>query len=228
MPSAETPPADLPHAEMTLDELTPVLTREMLPDIAFDGWTIAAAETAAERLGVPAERARLCFPRGERDMIEAWVTLSDADMVAAMAAAGIREMKIRERIRRGVLIRLEQAAPYREAVRQALQILARPQNAAYAARSLWGTTDAMWRAAGDTATDLNHYTKRATLSGVYSSTLLYWLQDDSEDFADTRAFLDRRIDNVMQFEKTKAELKKARANLPNPIRFLGRLRYPGV
>lgn len=228
MPSADPQSTALPPAELTLDELRPVLTREMLPDIAFDGWTMAAAETAATRLGVPAKRAHLCFPRGERDMIEAWVDLSDADMVSAMEAEGVREMKIRDRIRRGVIIRLTQAAPHREAVRQALQILARPQNASYAARSLWRTADAMWRAAGDTATDLNHYTKRTTLSAVYSSTLLYWLQDDSEDFAETRAFLDRRIDNVMQFEKAKADLKKVRGNLPNPIRFLGRLRYPGA
>ncbi|MBZ6379264.1 hypothetical protein B5C34_08670 [Pacificimonas flava] len=215
-------------SEMTLDELRPVLVREMLPDIAFDGWTIRAAEAAAERLGVPAERARLCFPRRERDMIEGWVELSDADMVEAMAREGVADMKIRDRIRRGVEIRLEQAAPYREAVREALKILGRPQNAAYAARSLWRTADRMWRAAGDTATDLNHYTKRATLSGVYSSTLIYWLQDDSEEFAETRAFLDRRIDDVMKIEKAKAEIRKARGNLPNPIRFLGRLRYPGV
>ena len=215
-------------SEMTLDELRPQLVREMLPDIIFDGWGWTAAETAAQRLGVPAERARLVFPRGTRDMVAAWVRMADADTVAALEAEGVGSMKIRERIRRAVEIRIEQAAPYREAVREALQILAQPQNAALAARSLWNTCDAIWRAAGDTATDYNYYTKRATLGGVYSSTLLYWLQDDSEDFSETRAFLERRIDNVMQFEKAKAEMAKARRNLPSPMRFLGRLRYPGA
>jgi ubiquinone biosynthesis protein COQ9 len=161
-------------------------------------------------------------------MVAAWIDVSDEDMVAAMALEGVADMKIRERIRRGVEIRLEQAAPYKEAVREALQILARPQNAPHAARSLWTTADRLWRAAGDTATDFNHYSKRAILSGVYSSTLLYWLQDDSEDFSATRTFLERRIDDVMKIEKVKAEARRARARLPSPIRFFGRLRYPGA
>ncbi|MGB3722822.1 MAG: COQ9 family protein [Pacificimonas sp.] len=218
----------LKPADMTLDELRPVLVRDMLPDVAFDGWGWTAAETAADRLDVPRERVRLVFPAGEIDMVTAWLALADADMVAALEAEGVADMKIRDRIRRAVEVRLEQADPDKEAVRAASKVLARPQHALTSVRTLWATVDAMWRAAGDTATDYNHYTKRAILSGVYSATLLYWLQDESENFADTRSFLSRRIDNVMQFEKTKARFSKARQNRPSLTRFLGRLRYPGV
>ncbi len=222
-----TDPAIKP-ADMTLDELRPVLVRDMLQDVAFDGWGWTAAETAAERLEVPKDRTRLVFPGGDIDMVKAWLEVADADMLAALDAEGVADMKIRDRIRRAVEVRLEHADPDKEAVRAASKVLAKPQHALTSVRTLWATVDAMWRAAGDTATDYNHYTKRAILSGVYSSTLLYWLQDESEDFADTRAFLSRRIDNVMQFEKTKARLSKATRHKPSLTRFLGRLRYPGV
>ena len=112
--------------------------------------------------------------------------------------------------------------------RRALNLLAQPQHAALSAKLLWQAADAMWRAAGDTATDYNHYTKRLILSGIYSATLLHWTQDDSEDFAATRRFIDRRIDGVMRFEKAKAKLTGMAGKLPDPARFLGRLRYPAV
>ena len=226
--TASPPEPDIPPAEMTLDELRPVLVREMLSDVAFDGWGWAAAEAAARRLDVPADRTRIAFPGGASDMVAAWIALSDETMLAALRREGVDRMKIRDRIRRAVEIRLEQAAPHNEAVIAASRILALPQNALMSVRTLWRTVDAMWRAAGDTATDYNHYTKRAILSGVYSATLLYWMQDDSEDFTETRAFLSRRIDNVMQFEKSKARVLKARGRTPSLVRFLGRLRYPGV
>jgi ubiquinone biosynthesis protein COQ9 len=140
--------------------------------------------------------------------------------------AGAHNMKIRDRIRTALVTRLEQSD--REITRRALAILAQPQHAALSARLLWQAADAMWRAAGDTATDYNHYTKRAILSAIYSATLLFWTQDDSEDFAATRAFIDRRIDGVMRFEKAKARVLGITARLPDPARFLGRLRYPAV
>lgn len=220
--------ADAPPAEMTIDELRPVLTREMLGDVIFDGWGWTAAESAAERLGVPKDRTRLVFPRGAIDMVLAFTRLADRTMADQLETEEVRAMNMRERIRRAVEIRLEQAAPHKEAVRTALQVLARPQHAFASARSLWRTCDTIWRAAGDTATDHNHYTKRMTLSGVYGATLLYWLQDESAAFAETRAFLDRRLDNVMQFEKAKAEFRKLNERRPRLTRFLGRLRYPGV
>ncbi len=159
-------------------------------------------------------------------MIDAYTARADALMVAAMAGADT--MKVRDRIRLALRTRLEAAADDREAVRRALAVMAMPNNAALGLRTLWRTADAMWRAAGDTATDFSHYSKRAILGGVYSASLLYWLDDESEGHEATWAFIDRRIDGVMKFEKTKAKAVAALAFVPNPARFLGRLRYPAV
>lgn len=209
--------------EMTPNELRPHLVAAMLPHVAFDGWSAAARDAAANDLGVPAARARLAFT-GPADMADAFTALADTMMEAAMVARGAAAMKVRARITLAVSIRLEQATPHREAVRRALAVLA--LDPVRAARTLWRSADAMWRAAGDTATDYNHYTKRAILSAVYSATLLRWLDDASEGHADTLAFLDRRIAGIMTFEKTKARLLSAGDRLPDPLRFLGRLRYP--
>jgi ubiquinone biosynthesis protein COQ9 len=213
-----------------LDELTPAelrlpLVEAMLPNVPFDGWSGASLDLAADSLGVPRARARLAFS-GPADMAYAYIELADRRMEEALAALDLPSRKIRDRIRLGVTTRLEQAAPHKEAVRRALAVTMLPANAARSARGLWRTADAIWRAAGDTATDYNHYTKRAILAAVYSATLLYWLQDDSEDFAATRVFLDRRIEGIMAFEKTKARLLSVGSGLPDPVRFLGRLRYP--
>jgi ubiquinone biosynthesis protein COQ9 len=209
--------------DMTPAELRLPLVEAMLPHVAFDGWTWAALDAAADELRVPRARARLAFS-GPIDMADAFTQLADETMAAALASEGVEAMKIRQRITRAVEVRLEQAMPHKEAVRRALaQLSLDPPRAA---RGLWRTVDAMWRAAGDTATDFNFYTKRAILAGVYSSTLLVWLADDSEDMAATRAFLKRRIDGVMRFEKTKAQAMGLRDRLPDPVRFLGRLRYP--
>jgi len=149
-------------------------------------------------------------------------------MLEAFPPERIAAMKIRERIRELVMFRLERMLPQREALRRALAILAAPVNAPAAARLAWRSADRIWRLAGDTATDFNHYSKRAILIGVYGSTSLVFLDDESEGLADTRAFLDRRIENVMQFEKMKGRWRGSRERLPSLSRFLGRLRYPVV
>jgi ubiquinone biosynthesis protein COQ9 len=117
-------------------------------------------------------------------------------------------------------------APAREAARSALSILAMPQNVALALKIGWRSADLMWRLAGDTATDYNHYTKRLILSGVYASTLLAWLDDQSEGWIETGAFLDRRLADVMRFEKWKSTWRGNDLHRPSLTRFLGRLRYP--
>ncbi len=215
-------PQDLPLAE-----LRPRLVAAMLPDVAFDGWGAAARDAAADAEGIDRDIAAMALP-DPATMVDAYTALADAQMVAAMAAADTDAMKVRDRIRFALRNRLESATPDREAVRRALAVLLLPANAALSARTLWRTADAMWRAAGDTATDFNHYSKRAILGAVYSASLLYWLDDDSADQAATWAFIDRRIDNIMAFEKSKAKAKQALAWLPDPARFLGRLRYPAV
>jgi len=215
-------------AEMNLDELRAALAPLVPAHAAFDGWSTAALAMTAAELGVPAERARLAFPGGQAQMIDAWFDAIDKAMLLAFPPERIAAMKIRARIRELVLFRLEAMRPHREALRRALAILAMPQNLPDGARLAWRSADRIWRVAGDTATDLNHYSKRALLVGVYGSTSLVFLDDESADLAATRAFLDRRIDDVMRFEKFKASWRGTRERLPSLSRFLGRLRYPAA
>ena len=214
--------------DMNLDELRLVLAPKVAPNAAFDGWSDKALAMAAAEVGVPAPRARLCFPKGAPEMIGAWFDSIDRDMADAFPLERIEAMKIRERIRALVMHRIETVKQDREALRRALAILAQPQNLPLAARLAWRAADRMWRIAGDRATDFNHYSKRAILMGVYGATTLVFLDDDSDGLTQTRAFLDRRIDEVMRFEKTKAQWRGNRERLPSLSRFLGRLRYPAI
>lgn len=213
--------------DIPLAELRPRLIGAMLPNVPFDGWTALARDAAADAEGIDRDIAAMALPDAAA-MADAFTARADAMMIEAMAAAGAAQMKVRERIKLALRTRLEQAVEDREAVRSALVVMLGPANAGMAARTLWRTADAMWRAAGDTATDFNHYSKRAILGSVYSATLLYWLDDDSEDHEATWAFIDRRIDGIMKFEKAKARVMGAFSKLPDPARFLGRLRYPAV
>jgi len=190
----------------------------------FDGWCRAAVDSAAGQLGVDEAQARVAFPKRKAAMIDAYIRGVDAEMEKRLSPKSLAAMKIRERIRALVWTRLEIMGPAREAIRSALATLAMPQNVALGASIGWRSADLMWRLAGDASTDFNHYTKRMTLGAVYGSTLLTWLDDDSEGWTETAAFLDRRIDNVMQFEKWKAQWR-AQEHF-SVSRFLGRLRYP--
>jgi len=192
----------------------------------FDGWTKAAVDSAAAQLGVDPVQARLAMPKGQSDMIDAYIQEVDRALEASFTQKRLAGMKIRERIRALIWHRLEIMGPAREAVRRGLAILAMPQNVPQALRTSWRTADLMWRLAGDTSTDFNHYTKRMTLGAVYGSTLLVWLDDQSEGWAETAAFLDRRIDDVMTFEKWKAQWRGSSDRRVSVSRFLGRLRYP--
>jgi ubiquinone biosynthesis protein COQ9 len=191
---------------------------------AFDGWTVTAVESAALAEGVDLAVARAAAPATATGLIDLYGQGVDLALEERLPPEQLALLKIRERIRALVWERLQIQEPAKESIRRALSILAMPQNLGAAARLSWRSADVMWRLAGDTATDYNHYSKRAILSALYGSTLLAWLQDDSEGSADTAAFLDRRIDEVMQFEKWKAGIT-ARER-PSLTRFLGRLRYP--
>jgi len=214
--------------EMNLDELRAALAPLIPANAVFDSWGERSLAMAASEFGVPADRARLAFPGGAADMIDAWFDSIDLATARAFPLERIAELKIRERIRDLVLYRIEVINPHKEALRRALAILAQPQYAPKGVRLAWRAADRMWRIAGDTATDLNHYSKRAILAGLYSATMLVFLDDSSEDLAGTRGFLDRRIDGVMKFEKLKAGWSGSRERLPSISRFLGRLRYPVV
>jgi ubiquinone biosynthesis protein COQ9 len=193
---------------------------------AFDGWTQKAVDSAAPQIGIEPAQARLSFPKDAAHMVDAYIEGVDAAMTAHFTPKRIEALKVRERIRALIWFRLEIMAPAREAVRTGLSILAMPQNLPLAAKAGWRSADLMWRLAGDTASDYNHYTKRLILSGVYASTLLAWLDDQSEDWHETSAFLDRRLAGVMRFEKWKAEWRGGDLHRPSLTRFLGRLRYP--
>ena len=215
-------------ADLTLEE-TRLLLAEAIADAAvFDGWSAAAVTAAAQQHGVDRAIAALAFSDGAMAMIAAWIAKVDAAMATAFAGNVLAKDPIRERIRRLVTFRLEALAGREEALRRALAIMAMPQNAASAIRLGWASADAMWHLAGDTATDFNHYTKRAILAGLYAATLAVFANDESEDKADTRAFLDRRIAGVMRFEKAKAQLLRPNDQRFSMARFLGRLRYPAA
>lgn len=212
----------------TLDELRVALAPLLPRHAAFDGWRDAAVIAAARERGVDPDIARLAFHGGAVDMIDAWFDNIDARMAAALPADTLAALSIRARITALVEARLDLLAHDREALRRALAVLAMPGHIRRAAALGWRAADAMWRAAGDSATDLNHYSKRMTLSAVYAATLLVFIDDESAGQADSRAFLARRIDGIMRFEKAKARLSGAGRDRLSLSRFIGRLRYPAV
>lgn len=212
----------------TLHDLRLRLAPAIADAVAFDGWSEEAVAAAAQADGVDPALARFAFTGGPMAMISAWIARIDADMAESLPATQLSNLPIRERIRRLVQFRLDALKGNEEALRRALSIMAMPQNVGTAARLGWSSADRMWRLAGDVATDYNHYTKRMTLGSIYAATLAFYAQDTSEDHADARAFLDRRIENVMQFEKAKAKLLKPRDESFSFTRLLGRLRYPAT
>jgi ubiquinone biosynthesis protein COQ9 len=208
-----------------LEKLRRRLALAVGENAVFDGWTRAAVDSAAGQLGIDAVQARLAMPKTQAGMIDVYIQEVDRALEAWFTPRRLATMKIREKIRSLIWHRLEIMGPAREAVRRALAILAMPHNLPLALRISWRSADLMWRIAGDTSADFNHYTKRMTLGAVYGSTLLVWLDDQSEGWTETAAFLDRRIDDVMRFEKFKAEWRGSSEHL-SVSRFLGRLRYP--
>lgn len=213
-------------ADLTLDELRLAMAPTVAEAAIFDGWSDDAVAAAANDLKVDADVAALAYPGGAMDMIAAWIETIDAQMVVALPQDVLARIPIRERIRSLVQFRLDAVVGLEEALRRALAIMAMPQNAASSLKTGWHSADIMWRLAGDTATDYNHYTKRTILAGIYGATLAVFVGDESEGKADTRAFLGRRIDGVMKFEKAKAKLLNSDRESFSLTRLLGRLRYP--
>lgn len=209
-----------PGAESTGAEL-PGLRQRLLDGLLrhapFDGWSARALAAAARDEGVTREMTAIAFPGGLAEAAEALNGRADLRMTEALVLMGLGTLKIRERITLAVRTRLDQAAGDREAYRALASFLAMPINAGLAARLTWRTVDAMWRAIGDDSTDFAYYTKRATLTAVYGATVLVWLQDSSEGFAETYAFLDRRIADVMRIESAKARFRQARRRQPDPF-----------
>jgi ubiquinone biosynthesis protein COQ9 len=207
------------------EELRRNLLHAALPHVPFDGWSDKTLLQAATDLRVSPDTARLMFPGGGVEMIALFSRLADEAMAAALADQPLSDLKVRERVILAVRTRIEANAAHREAARRAMTLLALPQNAATGMKLACDTADAIWRAVGDTSLDYNYYTKRLILAGVWSATVLYWLGDDSEGFADTWGFLERRVDDVVSLEKAKAKMSKAGDAARSMTRFMGRLRY---
>ena len=197
-----------------------------LPHVPFDGWSLATIRLAAKYAGYDESMAALAFPGGVAGVIEYWSRVSDAAMVAAYKAADTDSMRFRNRITFLVRARIEAVAGHRGAVRRAMTHVMRPSRAGTGIRGLYRSVDEMWYATGDVSTDFRFYTRRGTLAGVYSSTLLYWLDDRSEDSSDTWAFLDRRIAGVMRIPRKRAKLEDAvriGRYVPDPKRFMRKM-----
>lgn len=207
------------------------LLEAALAHVPFDGWSEAALALAVAETGVDKGLAKLAFPRGGIDMALAFHRAKDAELAAELGKSDLASLRIRDRVTHCVRRRIELIAPHRDAVRRAVALLALPMHAPEGARAIWQTADIIWNACGDTATDYNHYTKRGILASVYSATVLYWMGDNSPGFSNSWAFLDRRIEDVMRFEKTKAQIEKnplAQLALWGPMQMLKMVRAPGA
>lgn len=199
-----------------------------LPHIAFDGWSMTALRRGATDTGRDAAAADIAFPGGPAEAIELWNGVCNLRMAQALEAVDLDALKVRERIATAVRLRIEAYGGDTEAVRRALSYLAAPGHAKLATTLLYRTVDEIWYRCGDTSTDFNFYTKRGLLAGVYASTLMCWLDDPSEDHAETWAFLDRRIADALRLGSLPARLKKGRLGgrrppLFDPARFARRV-----
>lgn len=204
-----------------LEHLRERILLATLPHVPFDGWSEKALAAGVEDAGLDESATFRAFPGGVAEVVEYFSTYTDRRMTAVLEQGDHEPMRVRERIANAVRVRLDLLARHREAVRRACSYLALPRNVALGLRCLYRTVDAIWRAVGDTSTDFNFYTKRILLSAVYSTTVLYWLEDDSEGFEDTFAFLDRRIADTLEIQKLRGGVGELLSGLPGAV---GRLR----
>jgi len=196
--------------------------------VPFDGWSTTSLASAARDCGLTMQEAYAAYPRGGIGLAVAYHQRGDAAMVARMRAARLDTMRYSERVSAAVRFRLE-AIEDKELVRRAMTLFSLPQNTAEGSRLIWGTADLIWSELGDTSDDINWYSKRAILSGVYASSVLFWLGDTSPDHAASWEFVDRRIANVMQFEKLKSQVRAAPGFdqlMAIPNIFLSRIKAP--
>jgi|TARA_B110000908_G_scaffold155946_1_gene194621 ubiquinone biosynthesis protein COQ9 len=199
-----------------------------LDHVPFDGWSEATFQAAVSDAGIDATMAKAVCPRGAVDLAIAYHHRGDALMLERLKTADLTEMRFRDRIAAAVRFRLE-AIEDKEVVRRGTSLFALPSHAADGVKLIWGTVDAIWTALGDTSDDVNWYTKRATLGTVYSATVLYLLGDTDPEHTPTWAFLDRRIDNVMQIEKVKAQVRESPTLsklMAGPNWLLGQIKAP--
>ncbi len=168
-----------------------------LEAVPHAGWNMNALREAAVAMGQEAQMADALFADGVRDATRHLTSIFDAQLMTRLKLIDATPLRVRDRITKAVLIRLDLMTRYRDGLTVAMTYWARPLRTIHAAKTLWQSADAIWNWAGDTSTDYNRYTKRALLSGVMASTMLFWLQDRTPQFTATHEFLDRRIENVL-------------------------------
>lgn len=205
-----------PFAERERDRLIAA----MLPDVAFDGWSMLTLKATARRTGIPVEEAVALFPRGAPDLVAAFSRWADRRMLDRLEGAVLDELRLSARIALALRLRFEAIAPWHEAVRRTLSVLAMPHNIPLGLRLLHETVDGIWYAVGDASTDFSFYTKRATLAGIAAAATLYWLEDKSPGFADTQAFIERRLADLHRLGGLRERFSAAAQRLPNPLRVL--------
>ncbi|MEE2691832.1 MAG: COQ9 family protein [Pseudomonadota bacterium] len=226
MESTAPGPAGKPAPDDGFEAVRVKLFAAMLASAPFEGWTPVSLRKAAVNAGVGRAELAAAFPRGVGDILAYWSATADEAMAANMTGAGFAKLKIREKVAFAVRERLALLRPHKEAARRAAGTLALPLFAPLAAKLAWNTADAVWRGLDDRSTDFNFYSKRAILTGVWTSTFARWLADDSADETATKAFLDKRIENVMQIEKMKAKLRDKGFAREGMFGWLAKKRYP--
>jgi ubiquinone biosynthesis protein COQ9 len=214
-------PSDDPYVE----EKAAILEAALI-EADFDGWSLRTLRSAADKAGISRDIQRLAFPRGVVDLVGHYSQRMDDEMAAELAAHDLSAAKVREKITLAVRLRIAALAAHKQAAYRAVRLLVSPVFAGEGAKLLYHTADRVWRACGDQSSDFSFYTKRALLAGVYSATLLHWLDDDSENAQATWDFLGRRIDQVTQIEKAKATAFRRLRRIPSPLKVLASLRYP--
>ncbi|WDI31440.1 COQ9 family protein [Hyphococcus flavus] len=233
-------PVKMPHTQSPKKPETPLqspdgdgfeaarqaILAEILSRAPFDGWTDGALSAAARDAGFDRSVQKAAFPEGVRSALKFWSAMTDQEMSERMRAPEFSGLKIREKVAFAVSARLDILRSHKEAARRAAATLALPHYAPLAANLSWSTADTIWRGLGDKSTDFNYYSKRGILTGVWTCTFARWLADDSEEENATRAFLDARIENVMQIEKAKAKIRGLNIDPKKPIEWLARMRYP--
>lgn len=201
-----------------------LILNAVLRHVPFEGWTDRALMMAMDDVDLPKGSEAIYAPGGALGLIEIWSAQLDDDMVLEMDGRGLDNLRIRDKVLEAVWIRLNLIGPHAGAARRAVSRLALPDALGQASGQLWASADAIWTAIGDQSQDYNYYTKRTILSGVIGSSLMAWLADDTEDKANARAFLERRIGNVMQFEKAKGQTLAALSAVPKPKEIIDLLR----
>jgi ubiquinone biosynthesis protein COQ9 len=192
----------------------------MLPDVAFDGWSRHALCNAARRASLLVGEAMALFPRGPVDLVAAFSRWADLKMLEQLEAMAAEQVSVSQRVALALRLRFAVLAPWREAVRRGLSVLALPQNTLFGARLLYDTVDAIWHGVGDASSDFSFYTKRATLAGIHAAAVLFWLDDRSPEFAETHAFIERRLADLHRVARLRQRLSGAAQDLPNPFRLL--------